>query len=365
MRIRQVLITVLVLSVLMALTASALARPSAQTEPTGKLAEILGRGSLNCGVSEGLAGFSRQNPDSGVWEGLDADFCRAIAAAIFGAQENIDDVVTFVPLSADARFQALQSGEIDVLNRNTTWTLTRDITLGADFGPTTFYDGQGLLAKLEDGFTGLADAQGATICSTSGTTTEKNITDAYRALFNEDPALVLKATAAENLADFESGACDILTSDKSQLAALQSTSSNPAAYIVLPDTLSKEPLGPLYPASDSLFGDIVNWAVYATFQAEEFGLDSSNIQEAVEAQTAATEGDGVYNVELQRFFGLTSDNYGASLGIPNTFAVDVILTVGNYAEIYERNVTPIGVPREGSLNELWTRGGLHYPPAWR
>jgi len=339
-------------------------RTSAQ-EAGGKLAEIQGRGTLNCGVSEGLAGFSRLNPDSNRWEGLDADFCRVIAAAIFGRQENIDDFINFVPLSADARFVALQSGEIDVLNRNTTWTLTRDLTLGADFGPTTFYDGQGLLVRVEDGFTSLADMEGATFCSTSGTTTEKNITDSYRAQFNADPTLVLKATAAENLADFESATCDVLTSDKSQLAALQSTSSNPAAYTILGDTLSKEPLGPMYPANDSQFADIVDWAVYTTFQAEELGLTSANIQESVDAQAAATEGDGVFDVQLQRFFGLTEDNYGDALGIPNTFAVDIILTVGNYGEIYERNVTPIGVPREGSLNALWTQGGLHYSPAWR
>jgi general L-amino acid transport system substrate-binding protein len=364
MRIRRNVLVLMILLTLISLLAASAVSVSAQ-EPAGKLAEILERGTLNCGVSEGLAGFSRANPDSGVWEGLDADFCRVIAAAIFGAQEDIDSVITFVPLSADARFAALQSGEIDVLNRNTTWSFTRDITLGADFGPTTFYDGQGLLIKVEDGFASLADMQGATFCSTSGTTTEKNITDAYRALFNEDPTLVLKATAAENLADFESGTCDVLTSDKSQLASLRSTSSNPSAYALIADTLSKEPLGPMYPANDSQFADIVDWAVYATWQAEEFGLDSTNIAASVEEQAASTEGDGVWNVELQRFFGLTEDNYGAALGIANTFAVDIISTVGNYGEIYERNVTPIGVPREGSLNALWTQGGLHYSPAWR
>jgi len=365
MRIARVLLIVAIVAVSAFGFALAGRTQKASAQATGKLAEILGRGQLNCGVSEGLAGFSLANPDTGVVEGLDADFCRAIAAAIFGAQESIDTFVNFVPLSADARFVALQSGEVDVLNRNTTWTLTRDLTLGADFGPTTFYDGQGLLAFVEDGYTSLADMQGVTFCSTSGTTTEKNITDAYRALFNEDPNLVLKATAAENLTDFEGRACDVLTSDKSQLASLRSTSSNPSAYVLLPDTLSKEPLGPMYPANDSQFGNIVDWAVYATFQAEEFGITSENIADLVAAQSAAAEGDGVYDVQLQRFFGLTEDNYGAALGIPNSFAVDIITTVGNYAEIYERNVTPIGVPREGSLNAAWSDGGLLYAPAWR
>jgi len=367
MRLSRVMSAAVLVSVigLSLLGGTRMNRTSAQTEATGKLAEILERGQLNCGVSEGLAGFSRLNADTNRWEGLDADFCRAIAAAIFGSEGNIDDFVNFVPLSADARFVALQSGEIDVLNRNTTWTLTRDITLGADFGPTTFYDGQGLLARVEDGFTSLADMEGATFCSTSGTTTEKNITDAYRAQFNTDPTLVLKATAAENLADFESATCDVLTSDKSQLAALQSTSSNPAAYIILGDTLSKEPLGPMYPANDSQFADIVDWTVYATFQAEELGISSANIQEMIDAQSASAEGDGVYDIQLQRFFGLTEDNYGANMGINNTFAVDVIKVVGNYGEIYDRNVTPINVPRAGSLNDLWTNGGLHYSPAWR
>lgn len=316
------------------------------------LDDILDRGFVNCGVSGGLAGFSIQD-DEGEWSGLDVDFCRALAIAIFG--EASDDTLRLIPLTADVRFTALQAGEVDVLHRNTTWTLTRDITLGSDFGPTTFYDGQGLLARLEDGFTSLADMEGASFCSTSGTTTEKNITDAYRAIFGEDPVLVLGPGPQENLADFEAGACDVLTSDKSQLAALRSTSANPAAYVVLPDTLSKEPLGPMYLENNSRLADIVNWSVFATFTAEELGITSENIEEFM----------GSDDVNVQRFLGLTDEGFGESMGISNSFAADIIAAVGSYAEIYERNIVPLGIAREGSLNALWLDGGLLYPPAWR
>jgi general L-amino acid transport system substrate-binding protein len=319
----------------------------------GVLQDILDRGTLNCGVSGGLPGFSIQNPDTGEWEGLDVDFCRGLAVAIFG--EVTEDNLNFVPLTADVRFTALQAGEVDILHRNTTWTLTRDITLGSDFGPTTFYDGQGLLVRVEDGFTTLGDMEGATFCSTSGTTTEKNITDAYTALFGEAPVLVLAAGPQENLADFEAGACDVLTSDKSQLSGLRSSSTDPSAYVVLGDTLSKEPLGPMYLEDDSGFGDIVNWAVFATFQAEEYGITSENIDDFADSD----------DVNIQRFLGTTEEGYGDALGIANTFAADIIRETGNYAEIYDRNVTPLGIDREGSLNALWTDGGLLYSPAWR
>lgn len=331
----------------------AVAGTSAQDD-SGLLGAIQERGVLNCGVSGGLPGFSNVNPDTGVMEGLDADFCRAIAVAIFGENYS-EDSVNFVPLTADVRFTALQAGEVDVLNRNTTWTLTRDITLGSDFGPTTFYDGQGLLVRVADGYTSIADMEGVSICSTSGTTTEKNVTDAYRAQFGEDPTLVLAAGPQENLADFEAGTCDVLTSDKSQLAGLRSVASDPSSLVVLADTLSKEPLGPMYLEDDSRFGDIVNWAVFATLQAEEYGIDSTNIDSFADSD----------DVNIQRFLGLSEDGYGAALGISNSFAADIIRTVGNYAEIYDRNVTPIGVAREGSPNALWTEGGLMYPPAWR
>ena len=337
----------------MALVAVSFGAVSAQND-TSVLTAIQERGVLNCGVSGGLPGFSNINPDTGLMEGLDADYCRALAVAIFGGPFS-EEMVNFVALTSDVRFTALQAGEVDVLHRNTTWTLTRDITLGSDFGPTTFYDGQGLLVRIADGMTALADMEGATFCSTSGTTTEKNLTDAYRALFGSDPILVLAAGPSENLADFEAGSCDVLTSDKSQLAGLRSVASDPSALEVLGDTLSKEPLGPMYLEDDSAFADIVDWSVYATFQAEEYGITSANIGDFMSSE----------DVNIQRFLGLSEDGYGTALGISNSFAADIIMAVGNYAEIYDRNVTPIGVSRAGSLNDLWTRGGLLYSPAWR
>lgn len=332
----------------------------------GKIAEIKARGQLNCGVSGGLPGFSFQNPDTGMWEGLDADFCRVVAVAIWGA-EFTEANVNYVPLTADTRFTALQAGEIDVLIRNTTRTFTRDITLGSDFAPTTFYDGQGVLVRLADGYTSLADMEGVTFCSTSGTTTEKNITDAYRAIFSADPTLQLATTPEANVADLEAGACDALTSDKSQLASLRTTLSDPSAWTILGDTLSKEPLGPMYLDGDKAFADTVDWAVYATFQAEEFGVTSENVDAMIAEQQGllADSTEANENVGLVRFFGLSADAYGDKLGIPNSFAADIVRIVGNYGEIYDRNIVPLGISREGSLNDLWTRGGLMYSPAWR
>lgn len=361
LRIRSVSIIVAV--VVLALLAINVA---AQDAPTSLVDTIKSRGVLNCGVSGGIPGFSNVNPDTGVWEGLDADFCRVLAVAIFGPEYS-EDKVNFVPLTSDVRFTALQAGEVDVLHRNTTWTFTRDLTLGSDFGPTTFYDGQGILVRIADGYTALGDMEGVTFCSTSGTTTEKNITDAYRAIFGADPSLQLAATPDANVADLEAGACDALTSDKSQLAALRTTLSDPSAWTVLGETLSKEPLGPMYVAGDSRFADVVNWSVYATFQAEEYDLTSANVDQFIAEQQALLDDgtEGNENVNLVRFLGLSQDNYGDALGIPNSFAADIVRVVGNYAEIYERNVTPIGIDRAGSLNDLWTRGGMMYSPAWR
>jgi general L-amino acid transport system substrate-binding protein len=327
----------------------------AQAEASGKLAEIQARGSLKCGVSGGLPGFSIQDTDTSEWSGLDVDFCRALAAAIFGDAE-IGTNLEIIPLTSDQRFTALQAGEVDILHRNTTWTLTRDLTLTSDFGPSTFYDGQGILVPVSLGVGSLAELEGATFCSTSGTTTEKNITDAYRALFGSDPTLVLRSTPEENLVDLQEGACNVLTSDKSQLAGLQTATDNPADWVILPDTLSKEPLGPMYVDNDSLFGDLVNWSVYATFQAEELGLTSENIESMM----------GGDDIGLQRFLGESEDNYGGFLGgLDAAWAANIIKEVGNYGEIYDRNIVPINIPREGSLNASWTDGGLLYAPAWR
>jgi general L-amino acid transport system substrate-binding protein len=352
MRISRIVITVLILALALGVAVNLTSQTASAQSP--KLDEIRARGQLNCGVGGSLPGFSNPNPDTGRMEGMDADYCRALAVAIFGADYTEDSVV-FIPLTADVRFTALQSNQVDVLIRNTTWTLTRDITLGGDFAPTIFYDGQGLLVRVADGYTSLADMEGVTICTTSGTTTEKNITDAYRAQFGADPTLAFAEGPTENLADFEAGVCDVMTSDKSQLAGLRSVASDPSSLAILPDTLSKEPLGPMYLSGDPVFADVVNWTVYATFQAEELGITSANVDEMMSSE----------DIQVQRFLGLTEDNFGAALGLSNSFAADIIRTVGNYGEIYERNITPIGVPREGSLNALWRNGGLIYSPAWR
>lgn len=323
-----------------------------------KLAEVQDRGVLNCGVSGTLPGFSSPNPDTGVMEGLDADFCRVVAAAIFGAQDNIDDFIAFVPLTASERFTALQAGDVDLLMRNTTWTFTRDTSLNSHFGPTTFYDGQGLMVTvdlIDQGVASLADLEGARFCVQSGTTTEKNLVDRYSALFGSLPELVLGETSDATLRDFENGACDVLTSDKSQLAGLRSAAADPSSMELLADTLSKEPLGPMYLDDDAQWANIVNWATYAPIQAEEFGITQGNLAEF----------DGTDNIEIARFLGQDDSGLGALIGLNDSFAADIIATVGNYDEIYQRNVTPIGVPREGSVNALWTDGGLLYPPAWR
>jgi len=326
-------------------------------EAGGKLAEVMARGTLNCGVSGGLPGFSSANPDTSRMEGLDADFCRVVAVAVFGP-DNVDDHINFVSLTAEERFNALQGGNVDLLMRNTTWTLTRDASLNSNFGPTTFYDGQGLMVKtdlIDLGVQSLADLEGATFCSQSGTTTEKNIVDAYTAVFGVAPTLQLAADSPATLNDFVNGACEVLTSDKSQLAGLRSASPDPSSMVILGDTLSKEPLGPMYLDDDSQWGDIIDWAVYATFQAEEFGITSQNIDEFA----------GTSDVGIARFLGQDESGLGTLLGLSDTFAADIIRAVGNYGEIYSRNIDPIGIPREGSLNALWTNGGLHYAPAWR
>jgi general L-amino acid transport system substrate-binding protein len=323
----------------------------AQAEPQGKLAEVMDRGTLICGVSGTLAGFSFLDADTGEMTGFDADYCRVVAAAIFG--EVTEDNLEFVSLTAAERFTALQAGEVDVLMRNTTWTLSRDSDLAGDFGPTTFYDGQGLMVPVELGVASIEDLNGASICTQAGTTTELNITDAMNQR-GFDFELIPFETSADSASGYASGRCDVLTSDKSQLAAIRSTLDNPAGHVVLPDTLSKEPLGPMYLQGDAQWGDVVNWATFATFQAEEFGITSENIDSFLGGDDPA----------IARFLGEEGD-LGSFIGLPNEFAYSVISNVGNYAEIYDVNIVPIGIARAGSLNASWTEGGLIYAPAWR
>lgn len=312
------------------------------------------RGVLNCGVNGQVPGFGFLDTDSGEWSGFDVDFCRALTAAIFG--EVTADNLVFIPLTTQERFTALQTQQVDVLFRNTTWTISRDAELGLDFGPTTYYDGQGLMVRAELGAATIEDLAGASICSLTGTTTELNITEAMesRGLTYE---LVPFEQSSETSAAFEEGRCDVLTSDQSQLAGLRSQAADPGSIVILPEVISKEPLGPAYLANDSAWGDVVNWTVFAVIQAEEFGINSTNVDEFLTSE----------NPEIVRFLGQGEDNPSGSLiGLDNDAVVNIIRAVGNYGEIFERNLgldTPLGLQR--GLNRLWTEGGLQYAPPWR
>lgn len=311
---------------------------------------VIDRGELICGVNTGLAAFAFVN-EAGEWEGFDVDFCRAVAAAVLGDA----NAVSFRPLQAGERQAALQSGEIDMMSRNTTFTLSRDAVWGATFAPTTFYDGQGIMVRVEDGYGSLEDLEGASICVQSGTTTELNLADAFAQRgISYEPQVFTEADATWQA--YVEGRCDGFTTDKSGLIAYQGTAEDPSAHVILSETLSKEPLGPLSPQSDEQFADIIRWVVYGTIQAEEYGITSANVAEFVGSEVP----------EIQRFLGQGDNAIGSLYGIANDFMVTVITQVGNYGEIYNRHLgpdTPFNVPR--GLNDLWTNGGLLYSPPFR
>jgi general L-amino acid transport system substrate-binding protein len=311
---------------------------------------IIDRGEVICGVNTGLAGFAFQN-DAGEWEGFDVDFCRAVAAAVLGDAT----AVSFRPLQAGERQAAIQSGEIDLMSRNTTFTLSRDAVWGATFAPITFYDGQGIMVRADSGIADLAGLEGLAICVQSGTTTELNLADAMsQNAITYTPQVFAEADATWEA--FVQGRCDAFTTDKSGLVAYQGSSEDPAAYAILEETLSKEPLGPLSPQSDAQFADIVRWVVYGTIQAEEYGITSENVGEFVSSELP----------EIQRFLGQGENAIGSLYGIANDFMITVITQVGNYGEIFDRNLgpdTPFNLPR--GLNALYTDGGLMYSPPFR
>jgi general L-amino acid transport system substrate-binding protein len=313
---------------------------------------VKANGVLRCGVNSGVPGFGFLNED-GDFVGFDVDFCRAIATAIFGDP----DAVEFRPLTAAERFTALQTNEIDVLIRNTTWTFTRDVELGTDFGPTTFFDGQGMMVRRDSGFASLNDMDGATVCVLSGTTTELNLADAFSSRGISYTPLVFDKSD-ETAAAYDQGRCDGLTSDKSQLAGLKTTLANPADHLILPETMSKEPLGPVWAHGDQQWGDLVTWVVNGIMIAEEKGITASNV-----AEIAASAPE---DPEVARLLGLEGD-FGQLLGLEPDFMVNVISAVGNYGEIYERHLGPDGtdIPRAGSFNASWSDGGLIYPQPWR
>jgi len=308
---------------------------------------VRSRGSLICGVNTGLAGFAQ--PDSqGVWRGFDVDYCRAIAAAIFGDPNK----VRFVPTTAQNRFTALQSGEVDVLSRNTTWTLSRDTSLGFDFGATNFYDGQGFMVKASTGVKSAKELDGATICVQPGTTTEQNLTDWARANRVRFTPVVIERLE-EVVQAYVAGRCDAYTTDVSGLAATRSAQRNPAEHVILPDVISKEPLAPLVRQGDSRFADVVRWTHFLLIAAEEFGITQANVEQMAQNDTRP---------EVQRMLGRNGE-LGKMLGLENTWGVTVLRAVGNYGEIFDRNLKPIGLQR--GPNALWTQGGLQYAPPFR
>jgi general L-amino acid transport system substrate-binding protein len=324
-----------------------LAVPFASAATT--LESVKEKGHLQCGVTSGLPGFSQ--PDSeGNWTGIDVDTCRAVAAAIFGDAQAVE----FTPLTAKERFTALQSGEIDMLSRNTTWTLTRDASLGLNFAGVNYYDGQGFLIKKELGVSDATELSGVTVCIQAGTTTELNLSDYFRAKGMEFQPIVFD-TSEQTVQGFAAGRCDVLTSDRSQLAALRSKLQDPSSAEILPNTISKEPLGPVVRQGDDQWFNIVKWVLFSQINAEELGVTSDNVDKMLKSD----------NPNVQRLLG-TDGDMGAKLGLPDDYAFKAIKQVGNYGEMYDRNVgpdTPLGLSR--GINALWTEGGIMYAPPVR
>jgi general L-amino acid transport system substrate-binding protein len=354
----------IVLLTLAALLLSALPLVRAQDAVTVTLGpvtqRIIDNDKLVCGANQTLQGFGFLN-DEGQFEGFDVDICRAVAAAVLGDASKVD----YRPLQAPERQAAMQSGEIDMMSRNTTKTLSRDSQWTAIFAPVTFYDGQGVIVGTALDITEISGLDGGSICVQTGTTTELNITDYIEA---RDLNIELQVFADANATwdAYIQGRCEGFTTDKSGLAAYRSTAEDPGEHVILAETLSKEPLAPLTPQSDPQFAEVVAWTIYGLIQAEEFGITGENIGDFLPADG---EADDAYTTrvtpEVARFLGQAGNQSGAYLGIANDFMVTVITQLGNYGEIYERNLVPIGLVREGSLNDLWTRGGLMYSPPFR
>ncbi|MDG1377603.1 MAG: amino acid ABC transporter substrate-binding protein [Yoonia sp.] len=315
------------------------------------LDDVKARGAMNCGVTTGLVGFAA--PDAnGVWEGFDVSVCRAVAAAVFGN----GDAVEFVPTTGETRFTALASGEIDLLARNTTWTFSRDTDLKFDFVGVNYYDGQGFMVPKALGVSSAKDLDGATVCIQTGTTTELNLADYFR-INNISYQPVPIQTNAEAQQQYLAGACDVYTTDASGLAATRATFEAPGDHILLPEIISKEPLGPLVRHGDNDWGDIAMWTLNALISAEELGITSANVAELSAAPTD--------NPEINRLLG-TEGDLGAMIGLSADWARNAIAAGGNYGEIFEKNIgeaTPIGLAR--GLNAQWTDGGLLYSPPFR
>jgi general L-amino acid transport system substrate-binding protein len=321
----------------------------ASAQPSGTLEQVRLRGTLNCGVSQGLIGFSNREAD-GHWSGFDVDFCKAVAAAVLGDPAK----VTFVPLSAAERFDALKQGRIDVLSRNTTWTLQREAELGQLFAGVLFHDGQGFMVKRNLNVASALELDKRKVCVQAGTTAQATVAEFFQA--NSMTAeIITQPDAAATLAAFADGRCEVMTTDNSGLFAERLKLPRPQDAVVLPDIVAKEPLGPVTRADDVRWHNVVKWIAFALINAEEIGVTSTNIEEAKRSAKP----------EVKRFTGVEG-GLGAMLGLPPDFALKAVASVGNYAEMYERNVgtgSRLGIPR--GLNQLWINGGILFAPPLR
>ncbi len=304
------------------------------------------RGAVRCGANNQLPGFGNIDAD-GNYVGFDIDFCRAVSAAVFGDPDQVE----YVYLTAANRQSAVQAGEIDMMSRNTTWTITRDREWGVTYGPTTFYDGQGFIVRADLGVSTLEELDGATICVIAGTTTELNLADTFRARGLEFTPVVFDGDDA-TFAAYEEGRCDANTTDRSALFTRRTTLADPSAHVILEEIISKEPLGPLVAQGDDQWADVMNWSIYAMFYAEEKGITSANVDEFLTSE----------DPDIKRFLGVEG-NLGELLGLEADFAYTIIKTVGNYAEVYETHLAPLGISR--GLNASYIDGGLIYAPPFR
>ena len=332
--------------------APAAAATEAPAAPTGNTLEaVRSRGTLRCAGNQSVPGFGYINPDTNEFEGFDIDFCRVFAVAALGDATALE----VRPTTANERFPVLQTGEVDVLSRNTTLTISRDTSLGLNFAPVTFYDGQGMMVRIDSDIDTLEGLAGGTICVQSGTTTEKNLADVYRALGVEFTPVVFDDADATREA-YDQGQCDGFTTDKSGLVSQQILLADPAAHMILDATMSKEPLAPAVRHGDDNWYDIVKWSVYCTIAAEEMGIDSTNVDSFL----------GGEDPVIQNLLGETGD-LGVAMGVSNDFCYQIVKQVGNYGEIYDRNLgpdTPFNLPR--GLNALYTTdGGIQYAPPFR
>jgi general L-amino acid transport system substrate-binding protein len=327
-------------------TAFAIGTPAALAQT---LKAVQDRGAVACGVSQGLYGFSARD-DKGNWSGFDVDLCRALAAAIF----NDAGKVKFVPLAAGERFEALKSGSIDVLSRNTTWTMSREAGFGFKFAGVTYYDGQGFLVPLALKVDSALELDGKTVCVQTGTTTELNLADFFASNRMKYQVVAL-AAADDMLKAYDLGRCNVLTSDISQLYAERLKLANPGDHIILPDIVSKEPLGPAVRQGDDQWFNIVKWAHFAMLNAEELGVSSATLAQAMQSQKP----------DVRRLVG-AEGNFGEDVGLTKDWAARIIKLVGNYEEVFERNVgtgSNLGIPR--GINNLWSNGGIQYAPPIR